>query len=369
MLKILCAALIVFSASGQHIADTSQLVDEQMEACGAYELEDALPDYADDALDKIGVDLNEGTAPDFEGIMEVISEMASDSLRTPFSVCLSALGIIVLCSLAKYILQNRSDGIGQAFDTASAAAAIICVGLSAAEFIRTTAQGLEYICRFGSVLIPVMSVIASAGGHSASASSCSWITLAVMESVSLGVSCFIVPVLKILLGISLIAPLCEWFDFGKLTSSVEKLAKWAIGLAAGVISGAIAISSVASSAADGVSTRAARFLISGTVPVVGGVLSDAIGTISNCLGIVRGTVGAFGIIASLFIFLPPAMIAFMWMLGLNCLSWTASALGAERPAAAMRSLSSVASICLGLLAFVAMILICSAAIIMSLRSV
>jgi len=136
-----------------------------------------------------------------------------------------------------------------------------------------------------------------------------------------------------------------------------------------VLSGAMGVSAVAASAADTAAAKGTRFVISGAVPVVGGAISDAIGTIANCVTIVRSSVGAFGIIAGLFILLPPVITALLWTGGLNLTAWAAHGLGAERPAAAMRSVASVVSLTLGLLVFTGVVLTCSAGLIIALRSV
>ena len=73
--------------------------------------------------------------------------------------------------------------------------------------------------------------------------------------------------------------------------------------------------------------------------------------------------------AGIFIVLPVLADAVVWTAGLNCSAWAADALGAERPAATMKAMSGVVSITFGLTALVVTVTTCSAAVIMSLRSV
>ena len=53
--------------------------------------------------------------------------------------------------------------------------------------------------------------------------------------------------------------------------------------------------------------KAAKFAISGAIPVVGGILSDAAETVLASAGILKGTVGVFGMVTILGICLIPLL--------------------------------------------------------------
>ncbi len=369
MLKWIVAFALVFSSAGQPNADSAALLEEQFQASGADQLEETLPDYARDYLEQIGLNPEpDGTnIISGEGTAELITDIAVQKAKQPVAACACAAVMIVLCSLTKH-MSGTSSSLMASFDTISSTAAVLTVCIPVALFIDGVADTIGYVCRFGSVLIPVLSGLAAASGKTAAAAACSVVTLAALEAIMVILPTVIVPVLRVLLGISMVSSLCSFFDLGRLASTVEKVLRWMLGLAGVFLSGVLSISAVAASAADGAGAKATRFVLSGAVPVVGGVISEAIGTIANCVDIIRGSVGAFGIVAGLFIVLPSVILAAMWLGGLNLSAWAADGLGAGQTGAVMKAMSSVVSLSLGLIAFSAMTVTCSAALIMTLRS-
>ena len=79
----------------------------------------------------------------------------------------------------------------------------------------------------------------------------------------------------------------------------------------------LALQSIISTAADGAGTKAAKFVVSSFVPVVGGALSDALTTVQGCIKLLKSGVGAFGLLAAAFIFLPVILQCCLWILSLN----------------------------------------------------
>jgi len=343
---------------------------EQLEASGAYELHEYLPEDTQDILTQSGIELSEDgigeVSPD--SIFAVISQLCAEHSGQPLAACVSALGVAMLCAVSKAVSEKSDGGPTGTLDTIGAAAVSAMICVPAAGFIDSAAARISALCRFSSVLVPVLSGLAVVSGHSASAASYSAFTLTAIELINILVPSVIIPLLRILLAVAAVSTLSPSLGLDKLTGAAEKNAKWLMGLTGVLMSGALGISSVAAAAADRTSVKAARFVISGAVPVVGGAISDALGTITNCISIVRTSAGAFGMIAALFILLPTVVSAVIWMMGLSCASWMCEALGAARPAAVMRSVGAVVSLTLGLLVLSAVLTICSAALIMNLRS-
>ena len=71
--------------------------------------------------------------------------------------------------------------------------------------------------------------------------------------------------------------------------------------------GYLSVSGVVAGTADAMTVKAAKFAISGAIPVVGGILSDAAETILASAGVLKGTVGVFGMLTILAICLLPLL--------------------------------------------------------------
>ena len=110
---------------------------------------------------------------------------------------------------------------------------------------------------------------------------------------------------------------------------------------------------------DASAIKAARFAISGAVPVVGGILSDASEAILAGAGILRNTVGTFGLLAILAICLIPFL-----QLGVHYLVYKAAAalssVLADGPLAALiGEIGAAFALLLAMTAAAALLLLCS----------
>ena len=74
--------------------------------------------------------------------------------------------------------------------------------------------------------------------------------------------------------------------------------------------------SIVATALDSTGTRAARFVVSSFVPVVGNALGEALHTINGCVKMLKSGVSAFGLLAGIFIFLPILIECVMWLITL-----------------------------------------------------
>ena len=85
---------------------------------------------------------------------------------------------------------------------------------------------------------------------------------------------------------------------------IHKAAAWVLGLLMSVFLGFLTVQSLVSASADRVGTKAAKYVISGAVPVVGGAVSDAYTALLGSMGVLRSGVGMIGIAALLSLVLP-----------------------------------------------------------------
>lgn len=370
MIRYVLAAAVLTIGLTPICSSSSYLAEEQLEVSGAYELEQALPDETREVLDELGIELTaEGIGEvTYDGVFGTLSQICADTARKPLTACLGALCVTVICAMCAAISEKSDGGLPASFDIIGSAAASAAVCFPVAAFIDSAAEGISSLCGFSAVLVPVLAGLAAVSGHSAAAASGSAFALAAAEAINVVIPTVILPILRIMLGIAAVSSLYPPAGLDRLTGSAEKAAKWLMVLIGTVMSGALGVSSVAAAAADRATSRAARFVLSGAVPVVGGAISDAMGTVTNCVAIVRASAGAYGLVAAAFVVLPAAVSAVLWMLGLSCSAWAAEALGASRPAAAMKAMSSVVSMTLGLIVLVTVLTTCSAAVIMNLRS-
>ena len=110
--------------------------------------------------------------------------------------------------------------------------------------------------------------------------------------------------------------------------------------------------SFVSAGSDTLAGRAAKFVVSSFVPVVGSALSEAMRTVTGCVELLRGGVGAFGLLAILILFLPSLLSVLLWMLALHACSAFAQLF-------AISELQSLFDACVQVLETLLAVLLCS----------
>jgi stage III sporulation protein AE len=123
--------------------------------------------------------------------------------------------------------------------------------------------------------------------------------------------------------------------------------------------GYLTMSGVVTGSADGATVKAAKFAISGAVPVVGGILADASESVLAAAGILRGTVGVFGMIVVLAICLIPFLQLGIHYLIYKLASALAATVGEGRVCGLIEDLGGAFGMILGMMGACALLLLVS----------
>ena len=354
----LCA-LFLFKT---HIVYASGLEDEvsefdiqaQYEASGADRLIDDLPDYAAEELEKAGIDHSDiSSFTDFEpiGVIHSAISVTQDEAKAPAAVLGSVIAVLLLASLMKNGRQLSDSSLSPAFGAVISLAVGIALVTPVASVIDSAGEAVESACRFNEAFGAVFVGILLANGQSVTAARYSSFLLGATEAASVCVNDTVMPMLRIFLALSCISALSEEVRIDAVIHFFEKYAKWLLSFMAVLITAVLGISGLLSASADSVSTRAAKFVISGSVPVVGGAMSDAYLSIRSGMTLLRNSVGAFGIIGVGYIFLPVIIRVILWSFVTNISEALCEAFQLDTTGKLLKSVSSMLSLTLGTLVF------------------
>ena len=239
-----------------------------------------------------------------EGLWYVIKSAISQiqpSVAEAAKICLSLIAIVLLVS----VLNTFSGAPHRIVELVSTVTISMLLLQPSNALIRLGVQTVEELSEYGKLLLPVMTAaMAAQGGVTTSAALYSGTALfnALLSSV---VSKLIVPMLYIYLCLSVVNSAIGEEILKNLRSFVKWLMTWCLKLVLYVFTGYIGITGVVSGSADAAAVKAAKLTISGVVPVVGGILSDASETILVSAGVMKSAVGVYGLLAMLAVWIGP----------------------------------------------------------------
>lgn len=108
----------------------------------------------------------------------------------------------------------------------------------------------------------------------------------------------------------------------------------------------------------------ARFSLAGFIPVVGGALGEALSTVQNCLTLLRGTVGMFGVVAIVAIVLPPVLQCVAWQLCVSAAEAAAELFGLTPVQMLLKGLGTALKTMIAALALCALFMVVSTTVVM-----
>jgi stage III sporulation protein AE len=136
-----------------------------------------------------------------------------------------------------------------------------------------------------------------------------------------------------------------------------------MGLSSSLFSGLLSLQQMVAAAGDSLGSRVVKFSLSSFVPVVGGVLSDAYNTVVGCGGLLRSTVGAFGVLSVVLVVLPPLLSCVCWNVGLQLAGGTAALFGLAPLDTLCRTAAGAVKVLIAVLAVFALLMILSTSVV------
>lgn len=235
--------------------------------------------------------------------LEALDSLAP-SLTSAGGMCCGIMAMMILLSIAK----RFSDSISRTVDVVGTIAVATVLLRTGNTLLILGIDTVKEISDYGNLLIPVLTgALAAQGGVSSSAALYAG-TAIFNAALSFVVSNLLRPLfyLYILFAVAQAATgdlmLTKFLDFTKW------LTTWAIKISIYIFTGYMGITKVISGSTDAAKLKAAKLTISGMVPVVGGILSEASESVLVGATLVKNSVGIYGLIVILALWLEPFLI-------------------------------------------------------------
>lgn len=217
---------------------------------------------------------------------------------------------------------------------------------------------------FLSLLFSFMSAGMAAAGKTVSAGLMPVSAMGIVVLMSNAVSVFFIPLGEIMLCLSYSAAI-ENGILQRAVTMARNAAVWLITLAGIVFSGVTAIQKCVAAAGDSIATSAARFIISGSMPIIGSTVKDAFSTVLSSSKMIVASAGAFGIISICIALFPQLIRLLMTLFVLQMANACLSASDLPSVKILIKSITSIFEIITAIYACETMYIIFSAGIMMS----
>ena len=296
ILILLVLALLALPAAAMDVTQ------EQAEQFGLDELERGVPDSAKEWMGELSPD----EAVDFPEAVGSIFESAllesGPIWRTAARLMLRVLLIVVLCQRTMTLTEEQGN---RAVALAGALAITACCGSDFSALMGLGREALDEISSFSNLLMPVMAAALAASGGAVSASGLYTVTALFSNFLIRVCNTVFLPMLYAFLALAMVDAALRQDRL----KGLQSLLGWGIstGLKAMmyIYTGFMALTGILSGSADAATLKAAKLTLSSVIPVVGGIISDAAETVLSSAGLLKSTIGTFGMLAVLGAFVTP----------------------------------------------------------------
>ena len=216
-------------------------------------------------------------------------------------VCLGVIAAVLLMSF----LRDMDGKSKLAADLAAVTTISALLLHGTGSVISLATETVQQVSQYGKMLLPVMTAaLASEGGTVTSAAI--YTGTAIFDALlSTAISSLLIPVVYLYLAFGIMDTATEEKTLKGMIQFVKWLMTWILKTILYIFTGYIGITGVISGTTDRAALKATKLAISGVVPVVGNILSDASETILVSAGLLKNTAGIYGLLAVLAITIGP----------------------------------------------------------------
>lgn len=366
MKKIVIFILMAFLLSLPVNADN---YTTQYDNVRANELEGSLDEQTREFFEKAGIDakdpnwVNRITSG---GVLKHIWQFVTGGIKTPVKTGVLIASIIFLTA------SLTAFGSSPRFETAIYAAVLSISALIATDIwksVEIAVNAVKSCCSFMASFVPVFASVLALSGKTVTAPAMSTLLLGATEVVSFVASFAVLPLMGSYLALSVGSGVSPLLNSSGIVDSVKKLSMWIMSLLGTLFIGVLSIQTAVNSAADSVSLRTAKFILGTSVPVAGGVLSEAVSTISTSIGLLRSSIGVYGVVALAMMLLPIVVEVILWRFVLMVNISLGELFSLPKITGILRAVDSMLSVVVGVVLLVGgMFIISLAVVVMAGRS-
>lgn len=387
LFALLCLLLLCLTLSSEPVAASALTAEEE---AAIEQLQEEVQKLLE-ALDTEELEAYLATLPQYEGsdLKEMLASIVTGDFSLDYSslwqsvlalvweegkVMFPAFAVILAVTLLCGILNSAKNGFLKSTMTDIIHfAAYLSVGAVLLSVLISVLQAgfsaIGSMQRQMQIIYPILLTLMAASGGAVSAGiyrpAVAFLSSAVCEMFT----AVVLPTSVVVIVLTFVGSLSDEVKTSKLGDFFKSVNKWLIGLALGLLGIFLTVQGITAAQYDGISLRAAKYLVSGSVPIVGGFLSGGLDLVLAGSALIKNAVGSFAVFLLFGAILRPVLLFAAFQLFLRLSAAVAEPVGGRISAFLSRLASDCGFFlaglcCIAFLYFLTLILlVCSTGVI------
>lgn len=239
-----------------------------------------------------------------EGVWSIVKTALfsmKPELAKACSVCFQTASVGLLLSLFQTFKGMAKQGVGLI--------SVLLFGTilldTGSTMIALAEDTVQVISEYGKLLLPVMAGALASQGYGATSAALYGSTVIFSTILSKLIINILIPGVYVFLALAVAWSAAGNEALGKMKDMVMKLGAWTLKTLLSIFTGFLAITGVVSGTTDAAAAKLTKAAISGMVPVVGGIISEATESLLVGAGMVKNAAGIYGLLATVSICIGP----------------------------------------------------------------
>lgn len=311
---VLIVALITYSISPivKGASGTESLLESQSDSLGISTFLSDSKKYTKETFEDldIGDIFKESITGNIDNskILNIILSLLGKNIKSALKTVASVIIVVIIHSVLKAISENLgNEGVSKIAYYIEYILIVTLIMTNFSTIISEMRIALQNLSAFANSLIPLMITLMITTGNIVTSSMLQPILLLLITFISNFVISILIPIVLVSTALGIISKISDQAQVGKLSKFLNSSMVWILGTVLSLFVSVTSLEGGLTASVDGVTAKAAKTAVSSVVPVIGGILGDAVNTIMGCSNIIKNAVGIVGIVVIISICIKPIL--------------------------------------------------------------
>ena len=241
-------------------------------------------------------------------ILKYITNILGDNLKDALNMIAGIIVVIIIHSILRTISENL--GNEEVAKIAYFVQYVLIVTLVMTNFSKVIADikvAISDLTSFSNTLIPLLTTLMIATGNAVTSNMIEPILLLVITFIGNFITNVLIPIILVSTALGIVSKISDYTQVEKLSKFLKKGSLWVLTTVLTLFMSMATLEGGITSGLDGMTLKAGKSLVSNAIPVVGGILGDAIDTVLGYSNIIKNAVGIVGIFVIICICIKPIL--------------------------------------------------------------
>ena len=258
------------------------------------ELTDALPEGTEGLIQETDLTASGGLAQGVGNILEELGQQVGDVVRDRVRGAAAVMLAVVLCGAVEGVFPGAGSGKLNLTAMAGAVSITLLTAGSLNSLMGLGTETINSLADFSHVLMPVLAAATAAAGALTTATAQQVGAVVLVDALLRLIQELLLPLTYLYVGVLTASAMLPQGGLAPLADGIKKVVTWILTTSLVTFTLYLSVAKVISGAADAVSVKLTKAAISGVVPVVGGIISEAAETVLAGAGLLKNTIGLAG---------------------------------------------------------------------------